>query len=98
VSGFRITCPVCCGGVLTPWGPTSEGNQRARCAHCYEAFTVTAHPDAIGQLYRVNKDAPFYPLVELVDGMTGISPQKPRSFTGPPHDHPDTIGDMEIAR
>ena len=63
---FRLTCPVCCGGVITPWGRTNEGNHRGYCAHCYHRVTITVHADDV-PVGIIDRDAPFYPLVELVD-------------------------------
>lgn len=66
MTGFNLWCPVC-GGVLTQHGWTSEGHRLGRCTNCGEPATVTVHAHNVAG--AVNRDAPFYPLVELVDGL-----------------------------
>lgn len=69
MTAFTITCPLC-GGAVTPLGWTTAGNQRGRCAFCYEPVIVTVHAD--NGAGTVNRDAPFYPLVVLIDGLDNV--------------------------
>lgn len=80
--GFNVWCPLC-GGVVTAWGWRSDikvGAQRGVCANCYERVTVTVVPDNPPS-GTINRDAPFYPLVELIDE-AGCSTEPAHLSTG----------------
>lgn len=62
---FRLTCPDC-GGALAPFGYTSAGHRRAICTACTTESIITIIPPT-KLTHPVNRNAPFYGLVLLVD-------------------------------
>jgi hypothetical protein len=71
---INIWCPVC-GGVLRQTGWTDAGHRLGVCTepHCAQPVTVTVTAHNVNG--SINKAAPFYPLVMLIDGLEHTDPK-----------------------
>lgn len=62
-----ITCPTC-GAIVAATG-WDHGHRRATCTECRDDLTIVVHR-TYSSTIQCNRNAPFYPLVELIDSLS----------------------------